>query len=79
MTSGGPTTAGIESPGKGPPGKLMDLDIRLDAHAEGATVRARAQTNNAIIGSGAHRLSISYRAAGVDTANAETQIGRAHV
>lgn len=56
------------------PGKLMDLDIRLDAGTEGVTVRGGAQTNNAIIGSGAHRFSISYGAAGVDTANAETRL-----
>ena len=64
----------IAREGRNEPGKLMDLDIRLYAHAEGATVRARAQTDNAIIGSGAHRLFISYRAAGVDTANAETRL-----
>ena len=41
-------------------------------------MRARAQTNNAIIGSGAHRFSISYRASGVDTANAETCLAIYH-
>ena len=56
------------------PGNVMDIDVRLDAHAEGVTVRARGQANNAIIGSGAHRVSISYRASGVDTANAETRL-----
>ena len=63
----------IAREGRDGPGHLMDLDIRLDAQAEGVAVRGRAQTNNAILGRGAHRLSISYRAAGVDAANAETR------
>lgn len=59
--------------GRDPPGNLMDLNIRLDAEGEGATVRGPAQTNNAIIGGGAHRLAISYVAAEVQAANAETR------
>ena len=63
----------IARAGRDKPGNLVDLDIRLDAQGEGVTVRAPAQTNNAIIGSGTHRLSISYGVAGVETANAETR------
>ena len=63
----------IARAGRDKPGNLMDLDIRLDAQGDGVTVRAPAQSNNAIIGSGAHRLSISYSATGVKTANAETR------
>ena len=63
----------IARAGRDKPGNLMDIDIRLDAQGEGVTVRAPGQTNNAIIGSGAHRLLISYGASGVETANAETR------
>ena len=59
--------------GRDQPGVLADLNILLGEATGHITLRAPAQTKNAIIGSGPHRLSIRYRAEGVDTANAWTR------
>lgn len=55
-------------------GVIMDIHITLNDKTEGVTVRStnRGQTQRAVVGGGRHRLSISYRAHGVSTANAET-------
>ena len=59
--------------GRDAPGAVMDLNIAIDPAAPGATVLAPAQTKRAIIGRGAHRIAISYRAQGAGSANAETR------
>ncbi len=58
--------------GRDQSGRLMDLNVLLGKAGEGVTLQAPAQTKNAIIGSGAHRISIAYRAGGTDAANAST-------
>ena len=59
--------------GRDRPGAVMDLRIAIDDADAAATVRAPAQTQRAIIGRGPHRVSISYRAEGTGSANAETR------
>lgn len=57
--------------GRDAPGAVMEIDYVID-HLD-ATVRAPAQAQRAIIGAGPHRISISYRAEGTESANAETR------
>ena len=59
--------------GRDQPGAVMDLRIAIDDSNPAVTVRARAQTQRAIIGRGQHRISIEYRVEGTATANAETR------
>ena len=49
----------------------MEIDYAIE-HLD-ATVRAPAQAKRAIIGTGPHRISISYRVTGTRSANAETR------
>ena len=59
--------------GRDAPGRVMDLNMALNDTDAAVTVRAPAQTQRAIIGRGPHRISISYRAEGTASANAETR------
>lgn len=63
----------VGRPGRDKPGNLMDLDFLLGQPVEGVILQAPAQTKNAIIGNGPHRISIRYRTGGTNTANAETR------
>ena len=51
----------------------MEIDVVINDSDPAVTVRAPAQTQRAIIGRGPHRISISYRAEGAESANAETR------
>ena len=55
------------------PGRLMDLGPLLGEAGEGVTLRAPAQTKHTVLEGGPHRISITYRTEGTDTANAETR------
>ena len=59
--------------GRDEPGSVMSVNVVLNDADAGVTVRARAQTQRAIIGGGPHRISIAYRAEGTDNSNAETR------
>ena len=59
--------------GRDQAGSVMNINIVLNDADAGATVRAPAQTQRAVIGGGPHRISITYRAEGTDTSNAETR------
>ena len=59
--------------GRDAPGRVMDLNIAIDDSNAAVTVLAPAQTKRAIIGRGRRRISISYRAEGTASANADTR------
>ena len=51
----------------------MDLSIAINDTVDGVIVRAPEQTQLTVIGTGVHRLAISYRSHGVEASNAETR------
>ncbi len=58
--------------GRDRPGRVMNLNFRLNEETEGVTVRGAGQVRTPIIGRGPHRITINYRAHETQKTNAET-------